>query len=126
MIPLLLVAAGGAIGSVGRYSLAFAVARFTGTGFPWGTVLINILGSFVIGWFAELTAAYGRYPAADATRAFVMAGICGGFTTFSAFSLQTIDLLRAGQIGRAGANVVGSVVLCLLATALGMRLAQLH
>jgi CrcB protein len=126
MIPLLLVAAGGAIGSVSRYSLAFAIARFTGPGFPWGTVLINILGSFVIGWFAELTASYGRYPAADSTRAFVMAGLCGGFTTFSAFSLQTIDLLRAGQLGRAGANVIGSVLLCLLATALGMRLAQLH
>lgn len=126
MIPTLLVAVGGAAGSISRYWLAFAVARLTGPGFPWGTVMINIMGSFVIGWFAEFTASYGRSPAADSTRAFVMAGLCGGFTTFSAFSLQTIDLLRAGEIGRAGANVVGSVVLCLLATALGMRLAQMQ
>jgi CrcB protein len=125
MIPLLLVAAGGAAGSVARYSLALGIARLTGPGFPWGTVLINITGSFIIGWFAELTASYGRYPASDATRALVMAGMCGGFTTFSAFSLQTIDLLRAGEILPASFNVIGSVVLCLLATALGMRLAQL-
>jgi CrcB protein len=126
MIPLLLVGAGGAIGSVSRYYLAFAVARITGPGFPFGTVLINILGSFIIGWFAEFTAAYGRQPTSDTTRAFVMAGLCGGFTTFSAFSLQTIELVRAGQIGRASANVIFSVVLCLLATALGVRLAQLQ
>ncbi len=124
MIPYLLVAAGGAAGSVARYSLAMAVARLAGTGFPWGTVLINILGSFIIGWFGELTAAYGRQPASEATRALVMAGLCGGFTTFSAFSLQSIELLRAGQTGRALANVAASVVLCLAATALGMRLAQ--
>jgi CrcB protein len=86
--------------------------------------MINILGSFLIGWFAEFTASYGRHPAGEAARALVMAGLCGGFTTFSAFSLQTIDLLRAGQTARAAANVVGSVVLCLAATALGMRLAQ--
>jgi CrcB protein len=124
MKAYLLVAAGGAAGSVARYGLALWVARLTGPGFPWGTVLINITGSFIIGWFAELTAPYGRLPASDATRALVMAGLCGGFTTFSAFSLQTIDLLRAGQTTRAIANVAGSVVLCLLATALGMRLAQ--
>jgi fluoride exporter len=124
MNAYLLVAAGGAAGSVARYAIGLAVARLTGPGFPWGTVLINIAGSFIIGWFAELTAPYGRMPATEATRALVMAGLCGGFTTFSAFSLQTLDLLRAGQTTRAIVNVVGSVVLCLLATALGMRLAQ--
>jgi CrcB protein len=120
----LLVALGGATGSVARYWLALFVARFAGHAFPWGTVMINILGSFIIGWFSELTAAYGRYPAPDATRALVMAGLCGGFTTFSAFSLQTIDLLRAGQMTRALVNVGASVVLCLCATALGFKLAQ--
>jgi CrcB protein len=120
----LLVAFGGAVGSVGRYGFALWVARLTGPGFPFGTVIINIVGSFVIGWFAELTAAYGRHPAGEPVRALVMAGLCGGFTTFSAFSLQTIDLLRAGQTTRAVANVAGSVVLCLAATALGLRLAQ--
>jgi CrcB protein len=124
MITYLLVAAGGAAGSVARYGFALAVARLTGPGFPFGTVIINIVGSFVIGWFAEFTAAYGRHPASEPARAFVMAGLCGGFTTFSAFSLQTIDLLRGGETMRAVANVGVSVVLCLAATALGMRLAQ--
>jgi CrcB protein len=124
MISYLFVAAGGAAGSVARYGFALAVARLTGPGFPFGTVIINIVGSFVIGWFAEFTAAYGRHPAGEPTRALVMAGLCGGFTTFSAFSLQTIDLLRGGETLRAIANVGLSVVLCLAATALGMRLAQ--
>lgn len=120
----LLVAAGGAVGSVARYWLAFMVARFTGPHFPWGTILINIVGSFVIGWFSAFSSAYGRHPATEAARALVMAGLCGGFTTFSAFSLQTIELLRAGQSGRALANALGSVVLCLGATAIGLRLAE--
>ena len=125
MNPLLLVAAGGAAGSVARYWLALLVLRFTGPGFPWGTVLINILGSFVIGWFNALTAPGGRLPGADAARVLVMAGLCGGFTTFSAFSLQTIELLRTGQTGRAFANVAASVALCLGATALGIRVGAL-
>jgi CrcB protein len=125
MNPFVLVAAGGALGSVARYWLALLVLRATGSGFPWGTVLINITGSFVIGYFAIVSAAGGRMPAPESARAFVIAGLCGGFTTFSAFSLQTIELLRAGQGMRALANVAASVTLCLLATALGIRLAQL-
>jgi CrcB protein len=119
----LLVALGGALGSVARYGVALAVANITGPGFPYGTVLINITGSFVIGWFSAWSAPYGASPQTEATRAFVMAGLCGGFTTFSAFSLQTMELLRAGETGRALANVVGSVVICIAATALGLRLA---
>jgi CrcB protein len=124
MIAYALVAAGGALGSVGRFWLAMAVGRLTGPEFPWGTILINILGSFVIGWFGALTATDGRFPASADTRAFVMAGICGGFTTFSAFSLQTVELLRAGQGLRALANVAVSVLVCLAATALGLILAR--
>ncbi len=124
MTSLLLVALGGAIGSVARYTLALFIAGYTGSGFPFGTVLINILGSFTIGWFAELTESYGRHPASGPARAFVMAGLCGGFTTFSAFSLQTIELLRGGYMARALANVVLSVALCLVATAIGMYAAR--
>ena len=120
MIPLA-VMAGGALGSVARYGVALAVARVMGLGFPWGTVLINIVGSFVIGGFAGATL---RMPISDAARAFVMVGLCGGFTTFSAFSLQTIELLRAGYAGRAVLNVTASVLLCLAATALGIRIGQ--
>jgi len=118
-----LVAVGGAIGSVARFWLAMAVARLTGPAFPWGTILINVLGSCVIGWLAGLSVA-GRLPHADSLRAFGMAGVCGGFTTFSSFSLQTVELLREGQLLAAAANACGSVVLCILATVLGLWLAR--
>jgi CrcB protein len=87
-------------------------------------VLINVLGSFVIGWFGGLTGPGGRIAASESVRAFVMVGLCGGFTTFSSFSLQSVELLRAGYAGRAAGNVVASVLLCLLATILGLRLSQ--
>jgi CrcB protein len=120
----LAVMTGGALGSLARYGLAMAVGRVTGQGFPWGTVLINILGSFVIGWFGGMTGPAGRHALPDAVRAFVMVGLCGGFTTFSSFSLQTMELLRGGYPARAMVNILASVALCLLATALGLRLSQ--
>ena len=86
-------------------------------------MLINILGSFVIGFFGTLTLAYGRYPVSENIRLFVMVGLCGGFTTFSSFSLQTFDLLRGGAMGRALLNIFLSVVLCLCAVMLGHMLA---
>jgi CrcB protein len=119
------IAVGGAIGSVGRYWLALAVARLAGEAFPWGTLLINILGSFVIAYFGTLTLPDGPRPAPIEMRLFVMVGICGGFTTFSSFSLQTIELLRGGESGRALAYVVASVALCLIGTVLGHYLAML-
>jgi CrcB protein len=117
------VTLGSAIGGLLRY----AITRLTLTlsiSFPFGTVLINVLGSFVIGYFGTLTLQSGKYPASDNLRLFVMVGICGGFTTFSSFSLQTFDLMRSGGWGRALANVVLSVVLCVAAVAAGHRLAQ--
>ena len=112
------VAAGGALGSVARYWVALWAAPWSRT-MPWGTVGINVAGSFVIGFFGTLTLAAGRHPAPDWLRLFVMVGVCGGFTTFSSFSLQTLDLLRAGAWNRALLNVGASVVLCLLAVAAG-------
>ncbi len=114
----MLVAMGGALGSVGRFWLAGLVGRFAGTAFPWGTVLINIVGSFAIGWLAAATM---RSAHAQAWQAFAMAGLCGGFTTFSAFSLQTVDLLRDGRVAAAAANVGLSVALCVLGAALGRQ-----
>jgi len=114
---------GSALGGVLRY----AITRLTLTlsaGFPFGTILINIAGSFVIGYFGALTLHGGRYSVSDNTRLFVMVGICGGFTTFSSFSLQTFDLLRNGAWGRAMANIVVSVVICVAATALGHAAGQ--
>jgi len=114
------VAVGGAIGSVARYWVAVWVARATGPDFPWGTILINISGSFVIGFFFAVSAeAVGRWPVATDVRIFVMAGLCGGFTTFSAFSLQTLVLMRDGRMAAALANIALSVVLCLGAVAIG-------
>jgi protein CrcB len=119
-----LVALGGAVGSIGRFWLATAMARLTGPGFPWGTVLINIAGSFLIGWLASLTA-LGRVQGADPLRAFAMVGVCGGFTTFSSFSLQTVDLLRDAQYFGAAVNICLSVVICLAATFAGLALGRL-
>jgi|SRR5947209_1767142 len=112
------VAIGSALGGVLRYALTRATIPISG-GVPWGTVLINVIGSFVIGFFGTLTLQTGRFPLSDNARLFVMVGVCGGFTTFSSFSLQTFDLLRSGQWGRAAVNVVLSVVLCLGAVAAG-------
>lgn len=121
MSPLfyLYVALGGALGSVGRAAMSVGVARITGPEFPLGTILINVLGSFAIGFFGTLTMADGRLPVHPDWRAFVMVGICGGFTTFSSFSLQTLELAREGRLLQAVANVLLSVVLCLAAVTAG-------
>ena len=118
----LIVALGGALGTVARYLAGLAALPFSQS-LPWGTVGINVVGSFVIGFFGTLTLADGRFPVPENVRLFVMVGFCGGFTTFSAFSLQTLDLLRGGTVGRAVANIVVSVVFCLLAVTAGHLLA---
>jgi CrcB protein len=122
-----LVAAGGAIGSLARFWIATTIARLTGpnlswVGFPWGTLLVNIAGSLAIGCLAA-TVASPRTPNPASLQAFAMVGLCGGFTTFSAFSLQTIDLLRSGHSAQAITNIIASVALCLAATAGGYALA---
>jgi CrcB protein len=119
------VALGGALGSVARYWMGVRISLLAGLTFPWATILINVLGSLVIGFLATFTGPTGRVPAPIDARAFLIVGICGGFTTFSAFSLQTLDLARDGRLLLAGANIVLSVVLCLVAVALGHWLATL-
>jgi fluoride exporter len=114
---------GSALGGVLRYALTRITIPIS-YGVPWGTIIINVLGSFVIGYFGTLTLQTGRYPASDNLRLFVMVGVCGGFTTFSSFSLQTFDLMRSGAWGRALANVVVSVVLCVAAVGAGHMLAH--
>ena len=119
------VTIGSALGGLLRYTLGKLTLSFdVSIGFPVGTVLINIIGSFIIGYFGTLTLHSGKYPVSDNGRLFVMVGICGGFTTFSSFSLQTFDLIRSGAWGRAVANMVLSVALCVTAVAVGHRLAQ--
>jgi len=113
---------GGALGSLARYALS-VLALPASRDLPWGTIGINILGSFVIGFFGTLTLAQGRFPVSENLRMFVMIGICGGFTTFSSFSLQTLELIRGGALLRAGVNIVLSVALCVAAVALGHLIA---
>ena len=120
------IALGGALGSVGRYALNGVVSEKLGAGatFPLGTLAVNVAGSFVIGVLGALTMPEGRMGSEG--RAFVtqfmMVGICGGFTTFSSFSLQTLSLMRDREWLYAGGNVLLSVALCLLATWLGFVL----
>jgi fluoride exporter len=114
---------GGAIGTLGRYVisvLALPVSREL----PWGTIAINVTGSFVIGFFGTLTLTHGRFPVSENLRLFVMVGLCGGYTTFSAFSLQTLDLMRGGALARAAINIVTSVVLCIAAVGVGHLVAS--
>ena len=122
MVETLAVALGGALGSVGRYWLGLLALPLSRE-MPWGTIGINAIGSFAIGFFGTLTLGSGRYPVPEAARLFFMVGVCGGFTTFSSFSLQTLDLLRGGGTARALVNVAASVLLCLGAVAVGHAIA---
>jgi CrcB protein len=113
-----MVMIGGAIGSLARYAIS-VLALPISQQLPWGTIIINISGSFVIGLFGTLTLAHGRFPVSETTRLFVMIGLCGGYTTFSSFSLQTLDLMRNGAMVRAALNIGLSVALCIGAVAAG-------
>ncbi len=104
--------------------LSQMIPLLVGGRFPWAVLFINVLGSFVIGWFGTISAPDGRLPAASDIRIFVMVGICGGFTTFSSFSLQTFDLLRGGETMLAAAYVIASVLLCVLGVGLGVWLGR--
>ncbi len=117
------ISLGSAIGGLLRYALGGWMGRVAGSAFPWGTLVINIAGCAFIGWFATFTGPEGRTVVTLRTRQFVMVGLCGGFTTFSAFSLDTLNLLRDGHPGRAAANVIASVVLCMAAVWAGHALA---
>jgi len=115
----LLVAIGGAFGSTLRYWLGGLIANAVGQTFPWGTLVINVTGSFAIGLFGALTAPEGRVFVPGEWRQFFMVGICGGYTTFSSFSLQTLTLANDGEWGWAGLNIILSVALCLFGVWLG-------
>jgi fluoride exporter len=118
----MIITVGGAIGTLARYLISVAALPISRE-LPWGTIGINVLGSFIIGFVGTLTLASGRHPWSEDLRLFVMVGLCGGFTTFSAFSLQTLDLLRSGAVYRASLNIVLSVVLCVAAVAAGHAVA---
>ena len=116
------IALGGALGSVGRYAMSGLIADRAGSLFPWGTLVVNVSGSFLIGLFAAFASSGERRFVGPTGRAFFMYGICGGYTTFSSFSLETFNLIREGDWLKAGANAFASVALCMIAVWLGYLL----
>jgi CrcB protein len=122
MATYLYIAIGSAFGGVARFWLSGVVARLMGETFPWGTLIVNVTGSLAIGIIAALTGPDGRIFMGSTARLALMAGICGGYTTFSSFSLQTMSLFNDGEWLYGGANIAASVVLCLLAVWAGLML----
>jgi CrcB protein len=123
MVSYFWIAIGSALGGMPRYFCSGVAARTIGETFPYGTLIVNVVGSFIIGFFATLTGPDGRVFIGSTARQFVMVGFCGGYTTFSSFSLQTLNLMNDREWLYAGANITGSVVLCMLAVWAGHILA---
>ena len=119
----LLVFVGGGIGAMGRYYLSGAVYRWLPSDFPYGNLVVNILGCFAIGIL--MTAMEERFLATPGLRLFLTIGILGGFTTFSSFSFETISLFQNGEILFGSMNAAASLVGCLLATVLGIVIGKL-
>jgi CrcB protein len=123
MLDYILVMAGGALGTGARFWLSGFVAERGGELFPLGTLVVNVTGSFAIGFLAAFTDPEGSYLVSPRLRQFFMIGMCSGYTTFSSFSLQTLDLVRDGDWFKAGLNTLLSFVCCLIAVWLGRILA---
>jgi CrcB protein len=117
------VAIGSALGRIARYGLTRLTLSVSGT-FPWGTIAVNVIGCFIMGFVGTLALSSGRYAIPESVRLFLMVGICGGFTTFSSFSLDTFAMARTGDWFRAAANITLSVGLCFFSVALGYMLAS--
>ena len=124
-LTYLWIAVGSALGGMSRYAVSRLFAFWVGETFPWGTLIVNITGSFLIGLLSGLTGPDGRALVSPDFRQFLLVGICGGYTTFSSFSLQTLALIREGDMFEASANVLMSVVLCLIAVWIGTIAATL-
>ena len=118
------VGLGSGLGALARYLVSLGLVALLGSGFPWATLAVNVVGSFLIGFYATLTEPDGRLFVRPAVRQFVLAGFCGGFTTFSIFSLETLRLAEAGNHGLAVIHVAVSIVLWLVAVWMGWRLAE--
>jgi fluoride exporter len=116
------VASGGALGSLARYGLSISIARIAGASFPWGTLLINVTASFVLGALAELFAL--RWDASPEVRLLLVVGFCGGYSTFSTYSLELLTLLNRGALAQAIVYAAGSVVLSLAALIAALRVVR--
>lgn len=120
----LAVVLGGALGSVARYALAGWIAGKMGNIFPWGILIVNALGCFLMGWFYGMTSPDGAWPVSSSIRAFLMIGLCGGFTTMSSFTLQTLLLAMESRPYLALLNIGLSGIVCLILTWAGIALSQ--
>ena len=114
---------GGGLGSMARFAVSDMVVRRFGESFAWGTLAVNLTGSLAIGFIATLGAPDGHWLSTTGARQFLMLGLLGGYTTFSSFSLQTLEFMRAGDWARAGGNIISSVLLCIAGAWLGHVLA---
>lgn len=119
MLSYFWIGVGSAVGGMGRYWCTNVIARHFGEYLPWGTIVVNVSGSLLIGILTALVTADGRPLISEDARALLMIGLCGGYTTFSAFSLQTLNLARSGEWFWASANILLSVLFCLVAVWLG-------
>lgn len=122
MSNILLVAIGGAIGSVGRYLVGLWATRLAGPNFPWGTLTVNILGAFAIGLFVEMIAR--RLDASAELRVFIVTGIIGGFTTWSSFTLDTMVLFERGEVGLSALYLLASLLVSFAAIFAGLALGR--
>ena len=118
------VGLGSALGGMGRFWISGLVAARFGQAFPWGTLIVNVSGSFVIGILAALARPEGRILISPGAQQFLMYGVLGGYTTFSSFSLQTLKLIQAGSLSQAGANIALSVIACVVAVWVGYLVGQ--
>jgi len=127
MLAYLWIAIGGAIGSMARYGIGGLVSNKFGETFPWGTLVVNISGSFVIGILGAVTTPKGKMSPQSRVFAtqLLITGVCGGYTTFSSFSLQTLNLLRDREWLYAGGYILLSVLLCMIAVWLGYLLGSM-
>ena len=123
MLSYIVVMLGGALGTGARFWVSGLIAERAGEFFPLGTLIVNITGSFAIGFVAAFTDPEGRFLLSPRFREFFMVGVCGGYTTFSSFSLQTLDLIRDGDWLKSGLNTLLSFACCLAAVWLGRILA---
>jgi CrcB protein len=124
MITYLWIALGGALGTIARFAVSSALDRMIGETFPWGTVVVNISGCLVIGLLATITGPDGRVVVGPDLRQFMLVGLCGGYTTFSSFSLQTLNLIRNGELMGAAGNAAISFAACMLAVWIGAIVGQ--
>lgn len=122
MLTYFWIALGSALGGMGRYAISREVVLRVGETFPWGTLVVNVTGSFIIGLLAAISGPDSRFLVSPNARNFLLVGICGGYTTFSSFSLQTLELIRNRDFGEAFGNILLSVGACIAAVAIGFIL----